>query len=65
MRDPERIRPMLDQLEEFWKEHPDFRLGQLFMAVAMTGETNPKLFYLEDEEFLKRLKERKEQLKGL
>lgn len=63
MRNPDRIQPMLDKLAEFWKEHPDFRLGQLIMTIGMTGEHNPKLFYMEDEEFLKLLEERQKQLK--
>ncbi len=63
MRNPERIKPIIDRLEEIWKENPDFRLGQLIMVVAMTGEHNPKLFYMEDEVFLKQLDERRAQFK--
>jgi hypothetical protein len=33
------------------------------MVIAMTGEHNPKLFYMEDDVFLKQLDERKTQLK--
>lgn len=33
-RDPERIQPMLDLLEAVWREHPDWRLGQLVCNVA-------------------------------
>ena len=63
MRDPERIKPLLDKLEAFWKEYPDYRFGQLIMAITLTGEHNPKLFNMEEDEFLKRLTEREEQLK--
>jgi uncharacterized protein YihD (DUF1040 family) len=63
MRDPDRIKPTLQKLEAFWNEHPDMRLGQLIMVIAKTGETNPKLFQLEEPEFLKRLEEVREQLK--
>jgi uncharacterized protein YihD (DUF1040 family) len=63
MRNPDRIQPTLDELAEIWKENPDFRLGQLIMVIAMTGEHNPKLFYMEDDVFLKQLDERKTQLK--
>ncbi|MBS1549107.1 MAG: DUF1040 family protein [Bacteroidetes bacterium] len=63
MRNPDRIQPTLDKLAEIWKENPDFRLGQLIMVIAMTGEHNPKLFYMEDDVFLKQLDERKTQLK--
>lgn len=44
---------MLDRIAEMWKENPDFRLGQLIMVIAKTGEHSPKLFYMEDEDFLK------------
>jgi uncharacterized protein YihD (DUF1040 family) len=63
MRDPERIKPILNKLEELWKANPDLRLGQLIMVIAKTGETNSKLFHLEDDEFLKLLDERKSQFK--
>lgn len=63
MRNPDRIQPTLDKLAEIWKENPDFRLGQLIMVIAMTGEHNPKLFFMEDDVFLKHLDERKTQLK--
>lgn len=60
---PDRIQATLNKLAEIWKEHPDSRLGQLIMVIAMTGEHNPKLFYMEDDVFLKQLDERKVQLK--
>lgn len=63
MRNPERIQPILDKIAELWKEHPDFRLGQLIMVIGMTKEHNPKLFYMEDEEFLRLLEERQQQWK--
>lgn len=63
MRNPERIKPIIDRLEEIWKENPDFRLGQLIMVIAKTGEHNPKMFYMEDEDFLKQLDERRAQFK--
>ncbi|TYZ14449.1 hypothetical protein FY528_01595 [Hymenobacter lutimineralis] len=62
MRDKARIKPMIEKLEQLWLDHPDFRLGQLLMVVAMTGEHNPKLFYLEDDRMLGLLEERMEQL---
>jgi len=63
MRDPDRIKFTLEKPEAVWKEHPDLRLGQLIMVIAMTGEHNPKLFNLEDDKFLKLLNERKKLLK--
>ena len=65
MRNPERISLTLDKLKEFWSDHPDFRLGQLIMAISKTGEHNPKLFNLEDDEFLKLIDERKKELKNI
>ena len=62
MRNPERIQPLLDKIAKLWKENPDFRLGQLIMTITMTGEHNPKLFYIEDDDFLKLLEERSKQL---
>ncbi|WP_312351718.1 hypothetical protein [Empedobacter sp.] len=57
MRDPKRIKPLLEKIEKIWMENPDFRLGQLIMVIARTGEHNPKLFYLEESELLKKLDE--------
>jgi hypothetical protein len=57
MRDIERIKPIIGRLEKLWLENPDFRLGQLIMGITRTGETNPKLFNMEDDEFLKRVDE--------
>ncbi|WP_291133269.1 hypothetical protein [Flavobacterium sp. UBA7682] len=57
MRDIERIKPIIERLEKLWLENPDFRLGQLIMGITRTEETNPKLFYMEDDEFLKKVDE--------
>ena len=57
MRDIERIKPLIGRLEKLWFENPDFRLGQLIMGITRTGETNPKLFTMEDDEFLEKLDE--------
>ena len=54
-RPEERIPEILDRIHQLWERHPDFRFGQLIMGIANTGEHAPKLFYMEDEEFLKRL----------
>lgn len=54
MRDPKRIKPILEQLEHIWTKNPDSRFGQLIMAITKTGEHNPKLFYLEDDELVKK-----------
>lgn len=62
MRDIKRIDPIIQRLEKIWLENPDFRLGQLIMVITRTGVTDPKLFYMEDEEFLKKLHDIEKQL---
>ena len=57
MRDINRIKPILKEIEKLWLENPDFRIGQLICVIARTGETMPKLFYMEDDEFLSKLEE--------
>lgn len=57
MRDIKRINPIIKRLEKFWLENPDLRIGQLIMVITRTGETNPKLFNMEDEEFIEKLEE--------
>lgn len=39
-RDPERIAPMLDLLGALWREHPDWRLGQLLGNVVDTQDVD-------------------------
>ena len=55
-RDPQRIEEILAELSRIWKEHPDTRLGQLLIGCA-DGDAE-KLFYLEDEVLLEKLRER-------
>lgn len=55
MRDPKRIPLILRELENVWKQNPDYRLTQLIIGIARTGEIYPKLFNMEDEDFLDRL----------
>lgn len=56
MRNPERIPEILKELEEFWKQVPDWRLGQIIsnFSYEMTGNNDP--FYLEDKDVLEILK---------
>lgn len=51
MRDPDRIPKMLSEIEELWKKNPDLRLCQLICNIK-SGD----LYYLEDDELMKRLK---------
>ena len=55
MRDLKRITLILRELEKVWKQNPDYRLTQLIIGIARTGEVCPKLFNMEDEEFLIRV----------
>ena len=55
-RDPQRIDELLMELERIWKKHPDTRLGQLLVS-CVNGEAD-KLFYMEDEALLEKLRER-------
>jgi uncharacterized protein YihD (DUF1040 family) len=61
-RDPARIEEMLEYLRRCWVYQPDTRLSQLLVNVANTGETMPKLFYMEDDKMLLRLKEESKRL---
>lgn len=51
MRDPKRIKPLLEKIEKLWTNNPDYRLGQLIMVITKTDEHNPKLFNMEEDEF--------------
>lgn len=57
MRDSQRIKPFLVRIEQLWLKNPDFRFGQLIIWLAKIEELNPKLFYLEDKEFLEKINE--------
>ena len=57
MRDPQRIKPFLVRIEQLWLKNPDFRFRQLIIWLAKIKELNPKLFYLEDKEFLEKINE--------
>jgi hypothetical protein len=55
-RDPQRIDTLVCELERIWKKHPDTRLGQLLVS-CVDGDAD-KLFYMEDEALLEKLRER-------
>ncbi len=55
-RDPERIDKILGIIRKYWCKHSDLRLGQLLLAVVVAD----KLFYMEDDELIKLLKEQYE-----
>ena len=58
MRNPDRIPEILKELEEFWKQNPDWRLGQIIVNLnyEIMGGNDP--FYLEDKDLLELLKQK-------
>ncbi len=63
MRDPNRIDPILKQIEIYWKKCPDLRLGQIVSNAhdthtALNGKPLKRdVFYFEDDELLSVLEE--------
>ncbi len=57
MRDINRIIPPIEKLEKLWIENPDLRFGPLILVIAKTYTTNPQLFNMEDDEFVKKIEE--------
>lgn len=49
MRDPSRIKPLLEKIEAVWINNSDLRLGQLLINLA-PAEYRQDIFYMEDEE---------------
>ena len=60
MRNPDRIPEVLKELEEFWKQVPDWRLGQVIsnFSYELMGNNDP--FYMEDKDLLTMLKQKNE-----
>lgn len=58
VRNPDRIPEILKELEQFWKQVPDWRLGQVIsnLSYEMTGNNDP--FYTEDDKLLALLKQK-------
>lgn len=55
MRDPHRIEPIVDLIEEVWKKHPDYRLGQLISNLLGPGRDD--VFFTEDDRWEQLLRE--------
>ena len=53
MRDIDRIKPFLEQLEILWKQNPDMRFYQLIYAITQ----GKNMFNTEDDKMLKIIKE--------
>ena len=45
MRDPKRIRPIIEKLALAWEQNPDMRLGQLINSLS----DHIDVFYIEDD----------------
>ena len=58
MRNPNRIHEVMLQLEELWKLYPDWRFMQLICNMQSINRND--MFYIEDEDFIKQIKERLE-----
>lgn len=52
MRDPNRIKLFIKELENVWNKNPDLRFYQLISAITEGKD----LFYMEDEDFLELIK---------
>ena len=57
MRNPDRIVPIIRQLERLWMEYPDLRLCQLIAGITGPGDS----FYLEDDKFFELLQQFRKQ----
>lgn len=59
-RDPERIDEILEELEKYWKEHPDLRLGQIIGNITQykCGFRDP--YYITDHDMLRAIQRKRE-----
>lgn len=58
MRNPERIPEVLKELEKFWKQNPDLRLGQIIANLNYEIMENNDPFYIEDTDLLELLRQK-------
>lgn len=54
-RDKERIDEVLDELETYWKDHHDMRLGQILSNISQRENSSNDPFYMEDDTLLSAL----------
>ena len=59
MRDPVRIRSILEEIERIWVQHPDWRLGQL--VSNLTGWAGESVWDVEDDALLNEIQHHLEQ----
>lgn len=62
MRNPERIQEVLKELEEFWKQVPDWRLGQVISNISYELMGNNDPFYMEDDKLLELLQSKNKKI---
>jgi Protein of unknown function (DUF1040). len=48
----------LEELEEYWKESPDLRLGQIIGGIGQQNGFGKDPFYMEDDVVLRELEDR-------
>ena len=62
MRNPDRIPKILKELEKFWEQVPDWRLGQVIsnFSYELMGNNDP--FYMEDKDLLELVKNKNKNL---
>lgn len=58
MRDINRIKPFVEELEKVWGEVPDWRFGQLMSNFLgfVVAKTRRDIFFIEDDEMLEMVK---------
>jgi len=56
MRDINRIKPILEELEKLWLQEPDMRLGQLIFNIHWLHSKGTDLFFTEDDQWLEWIK---------
>jgi len=64
MRDPERIDSFIKIIKNIWKRYPDLRFGQLLLNAFSSDDSNMYLYYLEDDEFLKTIRNEYKKMEG-
>jgi hypothetical protein len=53
MRNPNRIKPFLAKLEEYWMQNPELRFGQVIFLLQSQSVVDP--FYVEDDRWLSKI----------
>jgi hypothetical protein len=64
MRDPKRIKEILDVLRDVWEHQPDLRLGQIVINAIRPVEPCPQVFHAEDHALLEGLQEYRRRVLG-